>query len=171
MAKVKVIDKDRGWNKIVKDLTAMKSAPYVKVGLVGPNAEAIHSDSSESISVATIGLIHEFGSESRNIPERSFIRGPLDAHIGEIREGISNLSSKLIFQKITLDQALGILGLLGVKIIKNAITVDRIPPPLNPKTIEAKTRDGKSGDTPLVDTAQMLNSVRHQVVLSGRDDE
>jgi hypothetical protein len=173
MAKLKITDKDKGWKKIVKDFTVLKNAPYVKVGLVGPDAGAVHNggDKNESLPVATIGMIHEYGSESRGIPERSFIRGPLDSHLGQIREAMTSLSRKVMLQTMEASQALGLLGLLGVKIMKNAITVDRVPPPLKPATIKAKTRDGKTGDTPLVDTAQMLNTLKHQVVISGKEDE
>lgn len=173
MAKAKVTDIDKGWKKIVGDLRKLKNAPYAKVGLVGPSAGATHEESSagESLTVATIGMIHEYGSESRNIPERSFIRGPLEANKENLRSFIQKITFNLASQKLDVAQALGLLGLEGVRIIKQAITVDRIKPALAPETVKAKTRDGKAGDTPLVDTAQMLNSVRHQVVLSGRDEE
>lgn len=173
MGKLKITDKDRGWKKIVADLTALKNAPYVKVGLVGPDAGATHKDQGkgESLSVAAIGMIHEFGSESRNIPERSFIRGTIDANVAHIRSVITTLSKNVMLQKMNATQALGILGLDVTKLIKNRITVERIPPPLKPETIKQKTRDGKAGDTPLVDTGQMLNSVRHQVVIDGKGDE
>lgn len=173
MGKIKVTDIDKGWKKIVGDLRKLKNAPYAKVGLVGPTAGATHEESAggESLTVATIGMIHEYGSESRNIPERSFIRGPLEANQENLRSFIKKLSFNLASQKMDVAQALGLLGLEGVRIIKKAITVDRIKPSLDPKTVKAKTRAGKKGDTPLVDTGQMQNSVRHQVMLSGKDEE
>lgn len=171
MAKMKITDKDKGWKKIVSDYRKIANSPFVKVGVIGSAAESVHkSESNESINVATIATIHEFGSESRGIPERSFIRGTIEAYRPTIVGFIEKLSRAIIFQRMDASRGLGLLGLEAIKLIKNRITVERIPPPLKPETIKQKTRDGKAGDTPLVDTAQMLNSVRHEVVVDGRKE-
>lgn len=168
MAKMKIIDKDRGWKKIAEEFRKAADKPFVKVGFVGSTGEATHKESE--MTVAQLAAIHEYGSEDGTIPERSFIRGTLTKEAQKIQSVIQNLLKNIIFQKTDTQTALGRLGLFGVSLIKNRITTERIPPPLKPATVQAKTRDGKTGEVPLVDTAQMLNSIRHEVVMDGRDE-
>lgn len=168
MAKTKIIDKDRGWKKIAADLRKTANHPYAKVGFVEPSAEAPHKGSA--LTVAQIATIHEYGSEDGRIPPRSFIRGTLIQESQAIQGAISSLLKSVLFQKLNVETALGRLGLFAVSLIKNRITNEHIPPELSPATIKAKTRDGKKGDVPLVDTGQMLNSIRHHVVMDGRNE-
>lgn len=168
MGKVKIIDKDRGWKKIAADLRKTANHPYVKVGLVEPASEAVHKGSE--LTVAEIGVIHEYGSADGSIPPRSFIRTTLISESQKVNSAIESFLKGVILQKYNVETALGRLGLFALSLIKNRITNEHIPPPLAESTIKAKTRDGKTGDVPLVDTAQMLNSIRHHVVMDGRDE-
>lgn len=168
MTKMKVIDKDRGWKKIAEEFRKAANKPFVKVGFVGSSGEASHKNSD--MTVAQLAAIHEYGSEDGTIPERSFIRGTLNKESQQIQGMILSLLKSVIFQRIEIQTALGRLGLFATSLIKNRITSDHIPPTLKPATIQAKKRDGKTGEVPLVDTAQMLNSIRHEVVLDGRDE-
>lgn len=165
MAKFKVIDKDRGWKKIAAELRKAATKPYVKVGFIGDSGGAEHKDST--LTVAGVAAIHEYGAPDHNIPERSFIRGTIEAHSTEVQGFIDHQNKSVLLQKINVKEALGRLGLFMVALIKNRIVKEHVPPPLKESTIKAKTRDGKTGEVPLVDTGQMLNSIRHQVVLEG----
>jgi len=165
MAKFKVIDKDRGWKKIAAELKKAAAKPHVRVGFIGDSGGATHKESP--LTVAGVAAIHEYGAPEQNIPERSFIRGTIEAHSNEVRAFIDHQNKSVLFQKISVKEALGRLGLFMVALIKNRIVKEHVPPPLKESTIQAKTRDGKTGEVPLVDTAQMLNSIRHQVVMEG----
>lgn len=166
MAKFKVIDRDRGWKKIAEEFRKASQQPFVKVGFVGSSGEAIHKDSTET--VASIAVQHEYGTEK--IPERSFIRGTLIKESAKVQGMIDQLLKNVLFQKIDVQGALGRLGVFAVALIKNRIVTEHIPPPLAESTIAAKTRDGKTGEVPLVDTGQMLNSIRHEVTMDGRNE-
>lgn len=166
MAKFKVIDKDRGWKKIAEEFRKASQQPFVKVGFVGSSGEAIHKDSTDT--VASIAAEHEFGTEK--VPERSFIRGTLIKESAKVQGMIDQLLKNVLFQKIDAQGALGRLGIFAVSLIKDRIVNEHIPPPLAQSTIEAKTRNGKSGEVPLVDTGQMLNSIRHEVIMDGRSE-
>lgn len=168
MGKAKIIDKDRGWKKIAEEFRKASQQPFVKVGLVGSGAEATHKGSDQT--VASIAAIHEYGSEDGHIPERPFIRGTIQSRLTEIQGFIDHQIKDVLFQKIDVQGALGRLGLFTVSAIKDRIVSEHIPPPLAESTIKQKTRDGKTGEVPLVDTAQMLNSIRHEVVMDGRDE-
>lgn len=167
MGKFKVFDKDRGWKKIAAELRKAASKPYVKVGFIGDSGGAEHKDSD--LTVAGIAAKHEYGVPEQNIPERSFIRGTIEANGNEIQGFIDHQNRSVLLQKIDVKDALGRLGLFMVALIKNRIVKEHIPPPLAASTIKEKTRAGKTGDVPLVDTGQMLNSIRHQVFMVGGD--
>lgn len=163
-----MVDKDRGWKKIAAELQKAAKKPYVKVGFIGDSGGAEHKDSV--LTVAGVAAIHEYGAPERNIPERSFIRGTIEAHSSEVQGFIDHQNKSVLLQKIDVKEALGRLGLFITALIKNRIVKEHVPPPLKESTIKAKTRAGKTGEVPLVDTAQMLNSIRHQVVMSGGDE-
>ena len=168
MAKFKVIDKDRGWKKIAAELKKAANKPYVKVGFIGDSGAATHKDSP--LTVAGIAAIHEYGAPDQNIPERSFIRGTIEARSNEVQGFIDHQNKSVLLQKINVREALGRLGLFVVALIKDRIVKEHVPPPLKESTIKAKTRDGKTGEVPLVNTAQMLNSIRHEVVMNGGEE-
>lgn len=167
MAKFKVTDKDRGWKKIAAELKKAAAKPYVKVGFIGDSGNATHKDSP--LTVAGIAAIHEYGAPEQNIPERSFIRGTIEARSNEVQGFIDHQNKSVLLQKLNVREALGRLGLFAVALIKDRIVKEHIPPPLKESTIIAKTRDGKTGEVPLVNTAQMLNSIRHEVIMNGGD--
>jgi hypothetical protein len=166
MAKFKVIDKDKGWKKIAEEFRKASQQPFVKVGFVGSSGEAIHKNSTET--VASIAAEHEYGTEK--VPERSFIRGTLIKESAKVQSTIEQLLKNVLFQKIDVQGALGRLGVFAVSLIKDRIVTEHIPPPLAESTIAAKTRDGKTGEVPLVNTGQMLNSIRHEVIMDGRSE-
>lgn len=147
MGIVKTLEKDLGSARFLIEIQKLDEKPAVKVGwpVEDSEATALH-DESDNLTVAEIAIVHEFGEPSQNIPERSMLRATYDAKKKEWDAATDKLAKKIGF-KITIDQALDVLGLLMVKDNKAHI-VDGILPPL-------KVREG----TPLIDTAQMLNAL------------
>lgn len=160
MARSGVRDVDHGWKKLMQVLAQAKSGEtYVKVGVIGTAAQSAH----EGISNVELAAVHEFGSPDRGIPERSFIRSTYD----EKRDAWTALLKKAlrgVYEgKVSLEQALSMVGLRAEADIKRHVTSGvGIPPPLKPATI---ARKGSS--RPLVDTGRMINSVSHEVVTNG----
>jgi len=144
-AKLTLVDKDRGYEKIVRELKRVaKGSPYIRLGVIGGG------------EVALIALVHEFGSEKRSIPERSWLRSAIDRHRGwsALREKLL----KAVFEgKLSAEQALGLLGQQAVADIRAGI-VAGIPPPLSPKTIAAK-----GSDKTLIDSGRFFGSISYQV--------
>lgn len=153
MARARVIDKDRGYKKIVSDLRKLQGQPYVKIGVLEKAGD--HSDSS--FTVAQVASFHEFGTET--IPERSFLRGTLAAKKNEIGTAAARFLKDRIYQKVSTEGALNRLGLYVKSLIQGRIRAG-IAPPLEETTI---ARKGSS--KPLIDTGQLLNSIQHEVVL------
>jgi phage gpG-like protein len=110
---------------------------------------------------AEVGAVHEFGSPSRGIPERSFIRAWFDGAREQIKLQMENVARGVTKGKITREQALNQLGSFFVGQIQQRIA-RRIPPPLNEKTIMRK-----GSDVPLIDTGQLRSSITYSVGSKG----
>jgi hypothetical protein len=157
----KVIDKDRGWKRIKRNLKVLDDS-YTKVGLqqgtqrTAGGITSAKGSSYKMTDLVTVGAVHEFGAPKRNIPERSFIRSTFDKE----KQGINKLTDKLrpLFYKDPR-KALAALGEWMEAKIKSMITAINTPPNA-PSTI---ARKGSSN--PLIDTSQMRQSIRHVEVI------
>lgn len=147
-------EKDLGFKKIIKELKKLEASPFVKVGwpVEAPKATAPHAK-SEAFTVAMIAIVHEFGSPSAGIPERSMVRAAHDEKEKDWRK-FTDAQVVLIYKgKLTVEKALDRIGLLMVSDIKNRI-LSGIPPKL-------VSREGVA----LVDTAQMLNALTFKRIM------
>jgi hypothetical protein len=146
----------------------------------------------ESINNAALGYIHEFGSPARNIPGRPFLvpgvknsRGRWEKYLRQVAK------AALEGQDGIMDRALNAAGQVAVDAVKATITAG-IPPPIKPASMAARARHRLGGGanaaareayrgfheryeagietsvtgggvTPLIDTAQLLNSITYSV--------
>ncbi len=140
-----VEDKDRGWKRIKRELSIFNELE-IFVGFQGEDGE-----------VAEIAAFNEFGTET--IPARPFLRLAIDTNKSQIGKAFDEAFNSIVDRKATAIQAANRLGLFGVSIVKKQITTSTTwAEPNAPATI-----DRKGSSTPLVDTAQMLNSVTYVV--------
>lgn len=98
-------------------------------------------------SLVEIGAIHEFGA--KNIPERSFLRVPLNGAQDKFRAAFKEMMPKVARGELTMMQALEAIGDLGVGISKEAISAG-IKPPNAKSTVKRK-----GSSTPLVDKGHL----------------
>lgn len=125
---------------------------YVKVGLPDSNHKGSH------LTIAQIGMIHEYGAPGAGIPERPFLAVSIKKSEGDIIR-LNRVNLKMILNNMTtFDKALEQLGLMAQGMIQAYIPVGDFVP-LRPETI---ARKGSSG--PLIDTGQMRQSVSYVVV-------
>lgn len=148
----KVTVDDRVWREIKKRLARLARGA-AKVGIVGADAGADHGGSTN----AEIGAAHEYGTES--IAQRSFIRQTFEKKRADMIRLKAALAKRVIEMTLEPEAAIGLLGAWGAGAIKATITRDGEFAPLKPATI---ARKGSS--RPLVDSAQMLNSISWLVV-------
>lgn len=141
---------------LVQDLKAGTS--YVKAGVVG-NAAGQRSEGG--LTNALLAAYQEFGTE--RIPARSFINQPFDKNKGKYKRALYELLPKVLEGKMAVKRALGLIGTVAAKDMRQAIR-DGIPPPNAEATIERK-----GSSTPLIDTGQLLRSISHLVVLKESD--
>jgi phage gpG-like protein len=144
------------FDKLVSELSKKH---YVDVGITGKSSGKIHE--GDNIPIASIGAVHEFGSTKRNIPERSFIRVPLQTHAKEIEAKVRTGAEA----KIAVGDIKGVfedIGLTAQTVIQSAFDTsgDGAWPPLQPKTINRRRNDS---DLPLLDTGELRKAVTHKV--------
>lgn len=124
-----------------------KEDAKVLVGI--PKGSSNYPDGTEVMLVA---LVHEFGSQIRNIPERSFLRAGIRKNAKKYNKRFADLALKVLAGRVTFDRGLNLIGLEGQSDVRQELTDLKAPP--------LKTREGN----PLVDTGHLRQSITYQVV-------
>ena len=132
--------------EIEKLAKSLRGPDLVKVGLPkGAN------DYPDGTSVIMVGTVHEFGSPSRNIPQRSFLRSTVESNKRSYRNLFKKLSKKIANGDITKLEALRLIGLQVQTDVREKITDIKEP--------ALKSRDGN----PLIDTGHLRQSITFEV--------
>jgi len=166
MAKIKASTKtvviDRGDEAFRAMVDEMGKGTVVKAGVLASDANKSHGKST----LLDVAIGNEFGTKTKtgkvHIPQRSFIREPIDDH----RKRINRLIAVFIKDVNTiadLEIALKKVGTLAVSIIKTRITRKREPKNA-PSTIKAK-----GFDNPLIHTGRLKNSINFEII-KGKGD-
>lgn len=113
------------------------------------------------LTVADVFEFHELG-RGRN-PKRSSIVWVMDFKQAEIAAISDKAILAVMDGKMSARQALGLVGEKIVSLSKRRIK-SKIPPPLSAARLRQKKRAGKSGETPLIHTAQTINSLRWNII-------
>lgn len=184
-AKVKIRDRDLGWNKVKREINVAARRPNVTVGVHGEQAG--RGGPIDNVSLAGV---HEFGKTINHpggtpfaiiggriifqrigspftmgttdphtivIPERSFIRSTIDKNASNYRKLINRLAGEVYGAKLTTMRALDLLGLKVVSDMQRTIRAG-IAPPNKPATIRRK-----GSSKPLIDSGVLLKSLKHKV--------
>jgi phage gpG-like protein len=134
--------------KLIKEL---KSSHYVDVGVLG---EASYEN---GVTVAAIGAVHEFGSLSGNIPERSFIRMPLEKKQGEIAESITKSNKwQALAEKQDIKGLFKIIGIACEGAIQEAFDTGGFG---TWQALEQSTIDAKGSESILIDEGTLRKSI------------
>jgi len=147
MSKVKRIKKKGGIPALKKRI---KVPGIVSVGIIDAGS---HIDGD--LTVASIGFIHEFGTEK--IPERSFMRSTIQEKKKDIIALQKKLLKQIVLGAISQNKALGLIGEFTSDLMSQKI-VSISDPPNKSQTIKRK-----GSSNPLVDTGQMKNSITYEV--------
>ena len=160
---------DFGAEKIFEALEFIEKEPFVKVGILSTAGQHREENGRFGKSVAEIADIHENGREweeggvTHVIPQRSFIASTMNETEEDLTDKTAKVFDKILDGALEPKRGLEILGLEIQKNIKAKIGSDDLKE-LADSTKRAKMRAGKSGNKPLLDTAQMRNSVQFLVV-------
>lgn len=145
-----------GLDKIRKQLGTKMIA---KVGLFsGGKGGDIHEDST--ISNVGLGMIHEFGSATNNIPPRSFLRMPIETKKDEIVKFLKSNQVKKLIEAGEIETVYELLGVVGEKIVQEAFETSGYGQWAPNK---ASTIKRKGSDRPLIDTAELRGAIASEV--------
>lgn len=142
----------------------LRLGPKVKIGVTQQAFKEEKREAKTPLTLGEIAVVNEFGSARKKkdgtpwIPERSFIRWTHDEHKEKMVKMIDHLRHEVMTGRMTTKRALGLVGQEMQRLIKKRI-VDIQEPPNAPSTILAKTRAGKTGDNPLINTGQLLSRI------------
>ena len=137
-------------DRLKKALTG-KRERIVKVGIPSTAKE------SDGGSTALIAAVHEYGAPDKGIDERAFLRTGLQKNLGRYKALNEQNLKKVINGGMSVDDALGRLGLMASSDVKDHIR-DGSFAPLDPKTIKRK-----GSSKPLIDTGQMRQSITFEI--------
>lgn len=152
----KVKDTDRGAHKRVENIVAGlgHGGRGLLVGIQGDKAGEQHKDphTGETTGDLTVGLVSAFHEFGLGVPERSWLRGWVDANKTFINDLLRRGARQIILGKDP-DQIAGAIGVAFVASIQQRI-VAGIAPPLDAATVKAK-----GSSTPLIDTGQLKSAI------------
>ncbi len=118
--------------------------------------------------VAAAAALNEFGSPSKNIPPRSFMRTTAKEQENNWRKICQDGAQRMLDSNVSIGAVMEGLGLQAAGDIRKKIAEIQSPP-LKPATIKARRRkmaDGKTIgklDKPLIESGIMINSLTHEV--------
>jgi len=156
--------------ELEKLIKAFKDEKLVKVGILGGSKK-------EGKTMASIGIIQEYGSIINNIPKRSFIKEPLVAHLKDfVFKHIPTIGKSLFIDKDVL-KAYNVLGLIAVDIIQISFQNKndgkwKANSPLtinggwikNKRTGKPVFIKGKGVDNPLILTGDLVRSITYKII-------
>lgn len=112
-------------------------------------------------SLSMIAAVHEFGSVTRNIPPRPFLRPSLRQNKNKYGRILAKKATAILLGRISLHQALELVGQVAQADVQKYMVEHSGFTPLKPATIKRK-RSSK----PLIDKGHLRQSIRYQVVRS-----
>ena len=115
------------------------------------------SHSGTDLSMHELGMVHEYGSATRNIPARPFIAPPIKQNVANYKKIMKSQAKLLIFRRTTLNAALSIIGEAGKRDIQDYMLS------ANFKPLKAETIKRKGSSKPLIDTGQMRNAITYEI--------
>lgn len=141
----KVVDKDHGWRRIVKNAFALRLRPTCKVGLFGDGARQADGE----MTVGALALLHEFGDRRGppHTPKRPFL-GPTFDRVEPVLELMAFQGvAGIVVGDTSPFNVLGRMGAFLAAETKKTITVGEGVLPKNaPSTALAKGMRGRGGD-------------------------
>lgn len=152
----------RRYDAIVKEMELLNDS-YVLVGFQEGQVTKVQTKGGRKKeaghSMAQIAAENEFGTS--RIPARPFMSTSFDENRARINKAVQGEYGKIVDGTSSVRRSLSLIGLFMADLVQKKIR-DIHYPPNSPKTI---ARKGSS--KPLIDFGQMVQSVRHKVVIRG----
>lgn len=133
--------------------------------LVGVPGDKTDRKETGQVNNATLAYIFEHGSPAMNIPARPAIQMGIESAKDKIVPILGKTAKAVLKSKdgaSLVANGFNKAGLIAQASIRNQI-VAGVPPPLAASTLAARRRRGRTGTTPLLDTAQYRNSINYVI--------
>jgi hypothetical protein len=153
MAKNGNTDTDKGFNDIFAEIDKLKNL-RVKVGIPEGSGE------QDGVLIAQYASWNELGTST--IPARDFIRTTIDSNREKIQAGMDKLYKQVLKGKSTAETLTEKLGIGVSGMVRHTVRHGDFKKNAE-STIRKKTHGKKKGDTPLIDTGTMRNSIGYVV--------
>ena len=153
---MRIVNQNAG-KDLLKEINDYKKVE-VAVGL--PKNKGFKQYSTNSSNVLDVGLVHEYGSISRNIPQRSFLRTPFFVKDKEIQKMIDSKLIAVFDKKETVFSSLSKIGIFAAGISQKAFTTKGYG---NWKPLKEKTIERKGSSRELIDTGILRSSITYVV--------
>lgn len=121
---------------------------------IGFSSGASEKDGTPS---ALVGAVHEFGSETRGIPERSYLRSTMHEQMNKYVQMNKRSLQRVVKGIMSMRLALELLGQVASGDVKRKIRTGPFTP------LSQGTIDRKGSDRPLIDTGDMLKNVTYEL--------
>ena len=158
--------------KIVTDKTKLielamdaltKQSVYVGIPSSNNEPKQEPGEPKRTIGNAALGYLHDNGVPERNIPARPSLKPGIKKAQDKIASIFRKAAQNAIAGNVAaVEKGLSAAGMVARDSVKNFIRAG-IPPALKEATLAARRRRGRTGTTPLIDTAQLLNSYTYVV--------
>lgn len=146
-------------DKIMASLAAM-GGKRVLIGIPAPE----NGRNDGAIGNAALGYVHERGSGVRNIPARPFLVPGVQAAEPLTLKTLKVTAQQMLTGKSeAIDRGLNAAGLIAQSSVKRTLKAGEGFAPLAPATLAARRRKGFRGESPLIRTGQLLNSITYVV--------
>lgn len=167
--------------KIRADLSKLEAllkeigGEYVaRVGILDESGTPV--EGGNGLTMGALGLIHEFGSETNNIPPRSFLRMPLETKQDQLIDKLDTGEVKKAIESGDIKQIYKVLGREGEQIVKEAFLTkgfgnwkDNAPITIEGGWMTSKSGKpfyvkGKGQNDPLYATGELSRSIASDVI-------
>lgn len=164
-------DVDKGYSGVLDRIFEADNS-FVEIGwFEGEESKNQRRDTEEGSpnnpKNVDLAIFNEFGTRrngKEHIPARPFMRTSHDENIEKTNALIKREYGRIIDGTADAKTSLGKIGLFVQAYTQRKITTLRTPKNAD-STVIKKTVAGKVGDNPLIDTAQMRNSISTRVVI------
>jgi phage gpG-like protein len=149
------------FSKLEKLIENLDKNYYVDIGILGESNETLEGN----ITLAGIGAVHEFGTDRAGrgnktvIPERSFIREPLETGQEQIESEVNKNFKKNVGEG-NIKQIFTDIGIAGEARIQEAFETEGFGE-WEPNAESTIAR--KKSDSPLIDTGAMRRAITSKV--------
>lgn len=160
---VRITERDTGLNLFMQQIARLEHSK-IRVGIQDPQASMPHKG---NISTINLAVIHEFGADVVNIPQRSFIRATADKNRNRYSNELKKITTKTVkrFASVNVKREFESLGDSVVQDMQKRMDAG-IPPSLKDATIAEKIKvKSPTPTTPLVRFGDLRNSITRKVVL------